>query len=1646
MTSLLQKRLEEELLADLERGTIVWNDLGSVNRVVYASRLGVTRKALSQEVLKRFDDLGPRPPQMDAVLRSMLEEDYQAARLVFSKPGCINKLNYARRAGCSNTQYYKALFEEYEERAGNARTADTLARLLSADFDAQCVPFSRDGKIDRGHYAKLLGVTKSALTNHIALFSEFEERFGERRRYREDDLRRMAEWLETNFRANQLRFRKNGKLVRSQFAAAFHIKYADFETRFPEIGDLVQKYDYLRPATATTPGTTVGTDRPVVIEKTLIAPTSKRRARETSDVEIATDGKSAASRSDEERRNTSPSVDILAAIEAAVAEDIKRGQLRLAPDGTIDQAFYVMQAVTAVSIEVGKVFGQYTSEIKLYHHQKEIDEPSAANEPDATADAPNELLAAAIELIEQPDTIEMESVSAEDADDEPEAPEEVGGDLAGAVSVYYPRLKRHQGYGSESPLFRAVRILNEYVLGPGLPRTVDGGLNRAEIQNILRISRSELVNYDQVLVDYDIATRFGPRESGAAARMPVDPALHHHQGYPPTSAFGRAVTILNSMIGSRGLPRVGGVLDDAVLARELGINPRGLQAYRFILDDYDQYDRSNARAEPNLLAPALAVEVPSHATGSTDAETGRLPTDELLSLAPVAGFIPARRRPKPATSNRTPPDTDQRPALEETARLDSVTSWLGVQPIRQVCQHPGLRKHRFYKAGSVRHKLVELLDRHYEHETPGPLTKHGLACELGLTDAALGKVYSDVIDDYRQAAEGTLEVVERPSLDEVVKRFPDLEKHQYYRDATRTRLVEILNEGLLQDDIPRSRAGKIDRRGLTKKFGFAGSAMTHYRDILHDYERVTGGLVNAHERRLPEMEAWLKRSMEEGSLEIRDDKVERRQFFQQFELANTKAALVRNPRILALLKKYDEIAVSTGYLPNRVREEVERLKAALADNPPIYKTGLSFNRTVLAKIINVSLGRIARSPFKEVLDEADQVLKKQTERDELCHIFAGRLFSFRDLLEAGWTSTFLKKIADGFRKIYHSKGNAAAKEAFNVLKVMLRFLGTSEDFSCRAIRAALNTGNVRSVLERDWTLATQLYASYTDNRDELNGAAPASILTTASNVLRHLGNAGVLPELEMTLRSKGGPSQQRRTLAEDPSKEGVDDYLAFATAMLKEAAKGRQIELDAEAETGFLKTLRTELRRTEANSDDTPSTIILRVLKRRLGAIEDAIAAIYVRWQRHWERGQQLLKTSKGVGENWGERLVAGSRNYYQRRTELRAFFPLDDTDRSIANLIRLVVDNFNGLFPPSERGEGSYGAFFAKRALEFAPRPELQAYIYPHPDAVCAVLLLNLCASGINVAVGRTYFTDGMEPSQISGATYIAGVKARARGKPIHAHIHSKSHAVTGLKWLLEASSGLRSMLDADDRNLLFVVNSRNGPSPLQEYSIRHLLKRVVAEIPELADLDITPAMLRPTVLLIAALEGDANAHKNSALAQHTLNVNRRYSDRFPTRFMHDQAIRDFVDGLEIVSFHMNEDVQEWLGYSKSEVETQLDGLMETGLGTLCRDIGGRPGNDGGRCKTFDCWNSCPQLVVIARKRDLAMLVIWRASLMEAEPTWIEERPERWYGLWFPWLEFIRTVERKITTTTMGKIWREAVALAEELMAHPNFKPRRPY
>ncbi|WP_139317500.1 hypothetical protein [Rhizobium oryziradicis] len=1095
---------------------------------------------------------------------------------------------------------------------------------------------------------------------------------------------------------------------------------------------------------------------------------------------------------------------------------------------------------------------------------------------------------------------------------------------------------------------------------------------------------------------------------------------------------------MSSLLTGNGLPRdEEGNLDEEALENTMGIMRGSLGAYRAMVDDFDAVDKGRNRPNINLVRKKASRRKLRSSVSAAGVESRNSPQTE-LSADPPDMFYPMEIAGVCRTVTDTAKSIDQnteRQGQHQISELASVS----------FAMHSALQKHQLYERGSRRHRLVEALNDYFDSGGTVPVHRRSLWNRLSVSEVDVTRAERVIVQDYEAvSAAPSVKVELAGSASAIVAIYPGLDKHQHYeRGSTESLLVEILNQDLLEGGITRSRGGKIDRRRLTRKFDFSVTAMTYYLDILRDYETATGGLQNSVEARIPEIEAWLARSLADGTLQVRDGKVERKSLALRFKFSQNKTVFIRNPRLLALVEKYDAIITQTGYLPSSLKHEIEQVRTAIANGVPLHITGMSYDRTALASITGISFGRILSTPFIEVIAEADRQLVCSLERDPLCSMFAGRLFSFRELLELGWSEAFLTKLNSSFLKAFKTSKKDVAKSAFLALLELLRFLATSPDPDCQAVKAGLNTGRITAVEPKRWTRATQGYADSVSERADLNGAAAAAKLKAANKVIRHLANDRAFPELDLPLKATGGRSQHRRTIAQPSASDGVDDYLAFATLMLDEGSRLRGIDIENEVEAGFLKSLRGELASRALKPGDTPATVILQVLKRRLALIEDAVAAVYIRWMEHWERGQTLIAAGRDFGDEWKIRLVPETGNSGNRRSLMREAFPLDNPERALANLTRLISDRFGGIYPKTD---SILGQFFAKRALEFGGKPNIEALITPHRDAVGAVLLLYLIRSGANVAVGRSLFVDATEPSEITGCVHVNGQKARARGKPIHAHLDKRSHAARGIEWVLSAGAELRSALNADEARLLFVANFGSGPKLIEEWAVRDLFKKIVADVPELADLDLTPSMLRPTVLLIAALEGGASARVAAGLGQHGLNVGQGYTDHPPTRFMRDEEMRSFMDAWETLTVYAEDDAQALLGFSKAEVERKVADLRETGLGTLCKDLHGRPGSNGASCTQLDCWNNCPQLIVIARANDLALMIIWRASLLEAQAVWVRDRPERWYFVWYPWLLFIDTVESKILATTMARIWRQALVLAEQVMAHPNFRHRRPF
>lgn len=988
-----------------------------------------------------------------------------------------------------------------------------------------------------------------------------------------------------------------------------------------------------------------------------------------------------------------------------------------------------------------------------------------------------------------------------------------------------------------------------------------------------------------------------------------------------------------------------------------------------------------------------------------------------------------------------------------------------------------LAKHQNYSEGSVRFRLVAALNacivagKMPRSNDQTKILRTHFSDTLGVAINSV-KNQSDILKDYESILRiveplesvvsvrfGVREGVTTDQLDgdaqRVVALYPTLEKHQFYEIGRNAhRLVVDLNRQLASGKIERNKKGKFYRKLIAERTGIRLAMLcSTYSPIIDDYAKALGGLGSIFEERVPEMRQWLEDRMADRTLELRDGKFNRTQFYTAFGDGAEFWLRKKYPSVDALIEEFDNKIRETGYQPQDVLDTLAALQHAVDTDPPTDQNGLNISRTELERQLGVPVNRFRRYPFVEVIRRAQTDFRKKLIADPFKSVFAEKIFNFGALAGYGWHPSFIVRVIQSFERHYRVK-RGEADMFCSAINDILVFIALSDSNCCKRIREKLGSELKAVLLERDWNMATQEY------RDSLmvrysNGDTANKTITLVNSILRNFGNDGVFPPQTLPLlMARNDNATHLPSIVEiapgapKGRKPHVDDYVLFATSMLAQAAQAYEVEVNHDDQNGFNVVLRQELEREDFTLAENPAVVILRVLTRRLRLLEEAAQKIWEACKRNWEYGQTLLARGQAPqDDDWSIIIKDVRYNEYDRVQLLRKHFPALEggNDQGVANLLKVVASRFNYQIPKQSM-PGSGGQFFKHRCDEYGNNRTLQSYLTPTSQGISAVLTLYLLASGSNISVGRTLDAECVEPSEEAGYSKITGYKARAKGKPIFATLLTRSPAMRAITWVQKATEGVRQFLGVEDADRLFVskISVRDGFQLLTESTFRDEFKKIVSEVPELADLPLTPNMLRPSILLKAALESDGRTALSIAIGQHGRTVNGRYTNKLPVRLLHDTDVRQFMHAMETVVIHKIEEVHEFLGISPEGFERRVDVAMKTGLGTYCADRHGRPGNDGGQCESIDCWNDCPQLIVIARPGDVALLQIWQTSLREVEGEWVRDQPERWGEVWLPWLCFVDAVEIKMRNA-FPSVWKEAQALASQIMCSPNFKMMRP-
>ncbi|MCH4541514.1 hypothetical protein [Ochrobactrum sp. A-1] len=863
--------------------------------------------------------------------------------------------------------------------------------------------------------------------------------------------------------------------------------------------------------------------------------------------------------------------------------------------------------------------------------------------------------------------------------------------------------------------------------------------------------------------------------------------------------------------------------------------------------------------------------------------------------------------------------------------------------------------------------------------------------------------------------------------------------------SLRDRLETLLSQLYCQGTIPRNRYGKIARNQLARMLGVHGSYLTPHRDILETYENKIG-ILHPIDAAIPRMEAVVQKLIEGGTLNVRNGKVDRKQIGDLAGIKAVTSIMDRFPQLIDFYRTADAHVKAIDYKRRDVVASLERLKAFLADgNKEIHKNGLSFDCAKIGKAIGISKHRLRQPPLVDLISEAEAKYEKELRAEGLTGFFHGRVFLFSNLVDKGWNGGLLQRIVQVFQNTFCERPKTSVEEAYLATVQFLSWFAETKTEVVRRVFKNVNDGVHSS--QSDWLEALLSYNSW------LLGTPSCKNVFHVQNLLQAMATEGLVAHIPISFRSRRPKaSGHYPTLAEAKNKlasvnrnneTSADDYLLFATEMLSQAGAAKGIEVDAREQSAFVHSLRSELGKRDIERGNNPAEIIRNLMRRRLELIETAALQKFEFYKDTYERGQQHISVGRDCSKDWRMlTMVREGKAAYRKR--LRKWFPLDAPDQAKANLLKLLEVRFDCLVPTSKTVTEPEYSFLKKRALENDGFVDLQASLWPSPEAFGAALVLYLIQTGANPVVGRVMPADTIRPSPEAGYISLNSSKIKAGGKPIYSEIPANCPAAKALLWLADVRRNHKIPISPENAGMFHVLRTNTTFQLMPDEWFRVFFKKLISTVPELHDLRITPGMLRPTVLLLAALEEDGRVRTSVTLGQHGEHVNQRYTGRYPLLLMHDSEIALFNRFYETLAVQNIESAHIILGVEAQEFAKVLDSIARTGLGTLCRDPAGKPGAQGLRCTTLDCYD-CPQLILLAKVEEIALLRIWQLTLRDVEGDWLRDHPERWEAVWLPWLCFVDAVEARMKFK-FRRIWRDAGRLADKIMNSPDFLPKKPW
>ncbi|URI11616.1 hypothetical protein MW290_22010 [Aquincola tertiaricarbonis] len=414
---------------------------------------------------------------------------------------------------------------------------------------------------------------------------------------------------------------------------------------------------------------------------------------------------------------------------------------------------------------------------------------------------------------------------------------------------------------------------------------------------------------------------------------------------------------------------------------------------------------------------------------------------------------------------------------------------------------------------------------------------------------------------------------------------------------------------------------------------------------------------------------------------------------------------------------------------------------------------------------------------------------------------------------------------------------------------------------------------------------------------------------------------------------------------------------------------------------------------------------------------------------------------------------VLNSEDVRARQALLNQWFPRQPKPHqarsTLANLLSISMLRYGGIIPSVTSGNslsipGLPTSRIAIVARTVERRREIAKYLLPSGEAVCAVITEYMIASAGNSAVALSLSTKCMNPSEKAGFVQVTGKKLRAGGKPMRSDFHERSDVVRNLKWLVDSFEAHRHADCNGLQDHLPVMQVGIDLRAINEQYLLIAFRELIGSIPKLSGLNIVPSMIRRSVIVLQTLSS-VDGSLSAALANQSKPINKIYNHIFPILVQKDIKMREYINHFETLLLVISAERNDLHGYEETELNARRGTLQQTGFGTLCKNIYGRPGNQGEPCTEPRCAvDMCPQMDIRLHPSNVALLLAWKEALIEAEPEWERDRAERWNEIWLPFLCLINVVQEKSSRGALLAAWDAGTEFLYQLKSQPGFKGPR--